>query len=279
MSLPRIAVVDYLNARPLVRGFTRPPLADTVQILAGSPARCADRLRDGAVDAALIPSIEYLRIPGLRVVPGMAISARREARSVLLFSRARLPEIRSVALDRSSRTSAALVRILLRARSRHRVDYRPADPDLTRMLADCDAALLIGDAALRAVPRDVKVYDLASEWHTLTGLPFVFAFWAASPKAEHPVPVESFLESKRLGLAERDRIAAEASGELGLPARSLESYLTENIHYDLGEEELKALWLFFRLARESSIVERASDLAFFGPPAGAIAPLAPETPR
>jgi chorismate dehydratase len=276
MSLPRIAVVDYLNARPLVRGFSRPPLAQAVRLTSGSPARCADWLRDGAVDAALIPSIEYLRIPGLRVVPGMAISARREARSVLLFSRARLSEIRTVALDRSSRTSAALVRILLRARSRHRVDYRPAEPDLSRMLSDCDAALLIGDAALRAAPRDIKAYDLASEWHTLTGLPFVFAFWAVAPQAAHPLPVEAFLESKRIGLAERDRIAAEAATELGLPARSLESYLTENIHYDLGEEELKALWLFYRLARESSIVERASDLAFFGREPAPSRPLASE---
>ena len=275
MSLPRIAVVDYLNARPLVRGFHRPPLAESVRLVAGSPARCADRLRDGEVDAALIPSIEYLRIPGLRVVPGMAISARREARSVLLFSRARLSEIRSVALDRSSRTSAALVRILLRARSRHRVDYRAAEPDLHRMLADCDAALLIGDAALRAAPQDVRAYDLASEWHTLTGLPFVFAFWAVGPKSS-PLPMEAFLESKRIGLAERDRIAAEAAGELGLPAGSLESYLTENIHYDLGEEEMKALWLFYRLARESSIVERASDLAFFGREPVAGRPLASE---
>jgi chorismate dehydratase len=274
MPLPRIAVVDYLNARPLVRGFTRPPLADTVRLVAGSPALCADRLRDGSVDAALIPSIEYLRIPGLRVIPGMAISARREARSVLLFSRVRLSEIRSVALDRSSRTSAALVRILLRARSRHRVDYRPAEPDLSRMLHDCDAALLIGDAALRAEPRGVQVYDLASEWHTLTGLPFVFAFWAVMPQAAHPVQVEWFLESKRIGLADRDRIAAEAAGELELPARSLESYLTENIHYDLGEEEMKALWLFYRLARESAIVERATDLAFFGRELSPASPLA-----
>ena len=273
MSLPRIAVVDYLNARPLVRGFMQPPLGETVRIVTGSPAHCADRLRDGAVDAALIPSIEYLRIPSLRVVPGMAISSRREARSVLLFSRVALAEIRSVALDRSSRTSAALVRILLRARSRHRVEYRPADPDLSRMLSDCDAALLIGDPALRASPRELKVYDLASEWHTLTGLPFVFAFWAIAPNPSCPVPVEAFLESKRVGLAERDRIAAEAAGGLGVPAPSLQSYLTENIHYDLGEEEKKALWLFYRLARESSLVERAADLAFFGRESGP-APLA-----
>src|SRR5262249_6539444 len=107
MPIPKVATVDYLNARPLIRGFTHGEQKGEVELICGTPARCADLLRSGRVEIALIPSIEYLRIPALEVLPGMAIASPRRARSVLLVSRVAAPEIRSVALDRSSRTSAA----------------------------------------------------------------------------------------------------------------------------------------------------------------------------
>ena len=181
MPPARIASVHYLNARPLVRGFTHGLRPSRIELVQASPARCAQCLESGSVDVALIPSIEYLRIPGLTVLPGMAIASPREARSVLLISRVAAPEIRSAALDASSRTSAALLRILLSRRSRHPVAYREMEPDLERMLQHCDAALLIGDAALRASAAGLRVYDLAAEWYAMTGLPFVFAFWAVRP--------------------------------------------------------------------------------------------------
>ena len=261
MSTPRVATVEYLNARPLVWGFTHGSRAGEVSLVHATPTRCAQSLQAGEVDVALIPSIEYLRIPGLTVLPGMAIASRRQARSVLLVSRVVAAEIRSVALDASSRTSAALLKILLQRRSRHRVSYHEMEPNLHRMLEARDAALLIGDAALVAQTSGLKVYDLAAEWHAMTGLPFVFAFWAVRPGTDLPQLTQLFLDSKMQGLAQRERIAQEAASELGLAASDLGDYLQTNIHYDLGEEEIKALWLFYRLARESALVDSARELA------------------
>ena len=268
MPMPRIATVDFLNARPLVRGFTHGDQRGVFELLRGTPARCAEWLRSGQAEVALIPSIEYLRIPSLSVLPGMAIASRKQARSVLLVSRVAAPDIRSVALDSSSRTSAALLRILLERRSRHRVSYREMEPALGPMLEHCDAALLIGDAALKAETSSLKVYDLAAEWHAMTGLPFVFAFWAVRPGADLPLAAGPFLQSRREGLARLDTIAAEAAVELGLPASELGDYLRSNIHYDLGPEEIRGLWLFYRFARESSLVAAAREVVLYGGEAG-----------
>ena len=264
MAPARIATVHYLNARPLVRGFTHGELSGTMRLRQASPARCAQWLASASVDVALIPSIEYLRIPSLTVLPGMAIACRREARSVLLLSKVAAPGIRTVALDDSSRTSAALVRILLGRRSRHPVSYLEMEPDARRMLERCDAALLIGDAALKVRPAGLKVYDLAAEWYAMTGLPFVFAFWAVRPGFDARGSLQDLLESKRQGLAELEAIAREAAVELELPASDLESYLRSNISYDLEAPELRALWLFYRLARESALVETAREVRMHG---------------
>jgi chorismate dehydratase len=262
MTSLRISSVSFLNARPLVRGFRVAPRPDRYSLSECTPSLCAERLASGSADVALIPSIEYQRIPGLRVLPGMAIASRRRARSVLLISRRAAPEIRRVALDTSSRTSAALARIWLDRRARSRVEYVQASPQFPAMLEGFDAALLIGDAALQADLRDFKVYDLASEWFEMTGLPFVFAFWAARPGVRLPEGIHPFVESRSLGLASLTAIAREESVPLGLPEASLEAYLRDNIHYDLGSEEIRSLWLFSRMARESGIVASVRELEF-----------------
>ena len=200
MAALRISSVAFLNARPLVRGFGLAPDPDRYLLSECTPSVCAERLAAGSTDVALIPSVEYQRIPGLRVLPGMAIASRRRARSVLLISRVAAPEIRRVALDTSSRTSAALARIWLDRRTRARVDYIQAAPSFPAMLEGADAALLIGDAALRADIWDFRIYDLAAEWFEMTGLPFVFAFWAVRPGARLPEGIRPFLASRNLGL-------------------------------------------------------------------------------
>jgi chorismate dehydratase len=262
MERPRICSVDFLNARPLVRGFTRGPQADRYDLSEASPALCADRLRSGAAEIGLIPSIEFQRIPGLRILPRICIASRRRARSVLLVSRVAAPEIRSVAVDTASRTSAALLRVLLDRRARHRVEYRPFRSDLRAMLAACEAALLIGDAALKADTQELRVYDLASEWFEMTGLPFVFAFWAVQEGVELPGLSRDLLESRSIGLEAIDRIAEEESLRLALPAPILSEYLKVNLHYELGEEETRSLWLFYRMAAEAGIAPGPRALAF-----------------
>src|SRR5258705_1083252 len=163
MQRSRICSVDFLNARPLVRGFTNGPHADLYDLSEASPALCAERLRSGEAEIGLIPSIEFQRIQGLRILPRICIASRRRARSVLLVSRVAAPEIRTVAVDTSSRTSAALLCVLLDRRAPNRVQYRPFQSDLRALLPECDSALLIGDGAVRADTVNHRVYDLASE--------------------------------------------------------------------------------------------------------------------
>jgi chorismate dehydratase len=261
MSPLKISSVAYLNARPLDRGFRR-SAEDRHVVSEWSPSVCSRRLASGLADVALIPSIEYQRLPNLRVLPGMAIASRR-ARSVLLICRKAAPEIRRVALDDSSRTSAALARIWLDRRARARVEYVQVPPRFPSMLEDFDAALLIGDAALAADTGGFRVYDLAAEWFEMTGLPFVFAFWAAGPGVRLPEGIHPFVASRKAGLESLPEIAREASARLGLPQELLESYLRENIRYDLGTEEIRSLWLFYRLARDAGIVGAAREVTFY----------------
>ena len=264
MSSFRIASVAYVNARPLTRGFTHGPGAGRYLLEESSPAVCADRLREEKAEVALIPSIEYQRMAGLRVLPRIAIASRRRARSVLLVSRVAAPEIRSVAVDTSSRTSAALLRILLDRRVRGRVEYREAAPRFPAMLEGCDAALVIGDPALRADTDGYRVYDLAAEWFAMTGLPFVFAFWAVRSGVRLPEAIAPFTASRDLGLECIGRIASEESTRLELPESLLQEYLRENIHYELGSEEVRSLWLFYRLAREAGLLSAVREIDFCG---------------
>jgi len=268
MTSPRISSVDYLNARPLTRGFTHGPSSLRCSITETSPARCADLLSSEEVEVGLIPSIEFQRISGARVLPQISIASRQQSGSVLLVSKVAAPEIRSVAVDLSSRTSAALLRILLARRARDRVEYQPFPPDLPVMLKDCDAALLIGDAALRAGTHGYRVYDLATEWFDMTGLPFVFAFWAVRRGVGLTEGIRPFVVSRKIGLESIDRIALEESTRLGLPAPGLSHYLKANIHFSFGEEEIRSLGLFYRLAREAGVLPGCRELEFYEPVPG-----------
>lgn len=267
MVLPRISSVEYLNARPLIHGFRYGPRAGRYPLSETPPSGCADRLRAGEAEVGLIPSIEFQRIPGLRILPGPGISSKHRARSVLLVSRVAAPEIRIVTLDRSSRTSAALLRILLARRARHRVEYRETLPNLPAMLENSDAALIIGDAALQARTEGYRVYDLAAEWFEMTGLPFVFAFWAVRPGVVLPEGVHPFVASRDLGLRSLPIIVAKESPRLRLPETLLMEYLQTNIHYELGAEEIRSLWLFYRLAREAGLVASLREVVFYPEPA------------
>ncbi len=267
MSVPRIASVDYLNARPLTRGFTHGPYVGLYPLTQTSPALCADLLLSGEASIGLIPSIEFQRIPGVRILPQACIASRTRARSVLLVSKVAAPEIRRVAVDSSSRTSAALLRILLDRRARSRVEYLQVAPDLRAMLEESDAALIIGDAALKADTEGYRVYDLASEWFEMTGLPFVFAFWAVRPDVVLVDGFRPFIASRKIGLESIDEIAAEESRNLGLPEALLSEYLRVNIAYNLGTEEIRSLWLFYRLAREGGIIPTLREVSFYEPAA------------
>ncbi len=286
MNSLRISIVQYLNTAPLVRGFTHGALRGKYQLSFTVPSQCADALRTNAADIAIIPAIEYPRIPNLVVLPGLSIASKREVRSLLLVSTKPVREVSRIALDRSSRSTQALVRILCRKWWGIAPELIEAEPDLPAMLQKSDAALLIGDPALRLAlnveqhaERDragvqrcsgksvgfpgiptLYLYDMVEEWRALSGLPAVLAVWAARPEVATPEVVRDFQESLAQGLLQLDEISGEASREMGLPAEDLRRYLTENIDYGLDEENLRGLRLFFNLAAEFGLIPGAPEI-------------------
>ncbi len=231
-----------------------------------APARCAEMLARGKVDAALVPVIEYQRLSEIAVVPEVCVGANSRVRSVVLVTRGgtELKDVRSVALDTSSRTSAALVQIIFREFLHVQPECRPAAPDLNRMLEESDAALMIGDPAM-IFPRDgLRVYDLASLWREHTGLGFVFAMWMAREAASEKVLAIDFKGARDEGLARVDEIVAHYNATLGLPVEELREYLLENISFELNAEMRAGLNLFYALARKHGIISEARPLKMLG---------------
>lgn len=263
MKIPRLAASTYLNSAPIVWAFSEGSQRSRCELEPDpAPSVCAQLLNDDRVDGALIPSIEVQRIAGLAVARGVCVAARERVRSVLLVSTVPLERIRSVALDSQSRTSVALLRILLgRFRGLHPL-YAPAAPDLGRMLSQSDAALLIGDPAMTVDTSGCDVYDLAQLWRDATGLPFVFALWGlrADRFATSGPDFRSALEEGRGAV---DSIAKHYSTSLGIGTDEIVDYLSTNIHYDLDGECLAGLSRFYDLAAEEGLISEPSPLTFW----------------
>lgn len=258
----RISLVDYLNSAPLGWSFIHGPHQGSAEVVPAFPSKCAEQLATGEVDVGLIPVIEYQRIQALEVVPGIAVASTRAVRSVILVKRPRAP-MRRVALDTSSRTSAALVRILLRLQWGLDPEFVSRRPGLESMLEECDAALLIGDEALRVPTDRYEITDLAEAWLAWQRLPFVFAFWACRSDTDEPKRLSMLLQSaKEWGVARRSEIAEAWSSRLGLPARFLLEYLVHNIDYDLSAAHVQGMERFFALAVEAGLISEARPVSF-----------------
>jgi len=259
----RVGIVNFLNSKPLAWGFLKGHHADLFAPSYHPPALVARLLGQGNLDIGLIPSIEVQRIPNLRVLPDMCVGAKQEVRSVVLVSRGPVEDIRRVALDLNSRTSSTLVRILLRERWGLDPEYLHERPDPERMLSEADAALIIGDPALRLDREKYHVVDLAAEWKTLTGLPFVFAVWAVRPEVEIPELPFYFKSSLRYGLSSLDILVREAAAELGLDTSEVRTYLTENLHFFLRAEEIEGLEEFYRRAHAHGLILEPRPIEFW----------------
>ena len=248
----RVSVVDFLNARPLTWGLLHDPPID-LEVHRDTPSACAAKLASGEVDAGLIPSIEYQRIPGLKVVSGLGIAASSEVRSVLLVSEVSRERIRSVALDPASRTSAALTRILLKRVYGLEPEYRDGP---------ADARLVIGDPALKARLNGHVVLDLAALWRAFSGHPFVFAFWAIRASAATPEAIALLRDSHASGLAHFATLVREEASASGLSEAVVEDYLRHALHFELDSGDLEGLRLFYRLAEEDGLIARARPIDF-----------------
>jgi chorismate dehydratase len=262
MPLPNVSVVQYLNTIPLIWGMMKGEQQGKYELSPTTPAVCADTIRNRRADIGIIPSIEYQRMDRMQILAGMSIASKDEVKSVLLLSHKPLEQIKSIAVDNSSRTSAALLRVMLRKFYAHYVNLLPSAPNPTEMLKRADAALIIGDPALTYDGQVAEVYDLAAEWKKFTGLPFVFALWVGHEDANIGRFRRDFEASRDFGLAHVDDIAAEYAPKLKMGAPGIKVYLTENIDYSLDEENRKGLRLFYKLAREVGIVPVNRDLFF-----------------
>lgn len=262
MKRVRIGAVEYLNTKPLVYGLDANP---RFSIRYDVPSRCAALLHEGAVDLGLIPSIEYLRGPQrYRIVPGLAITSRGPVASVAMYTRRDPKDVTTIAMDTSSRTSVALVTVILSRVFGVRPDARPTAPDLDAMLARADAALIIGDNALLLDHQAAGVakVDLGEVWTQATGLPFVYAFWAGRDGAVTPADIAAMQQALADGERHPEEIGRAYFAEPERQALAAR-YLRDNIKYRLGADERAGLELFYRYAAELGLVVGAGELRFF----------------
>ena len=294
MSKLRISIVEFLNTAPLVWGFTDGPLQGRYDLSFTVPSLCAEALRAGKVDVAIIPAVEYQRMDGMVVLPEMAVAAKGEVRSILVLAKKPIEQAKRIALDTNSRSSVALTRLLSKGFWRIDPEFIDSPPDPAAMLAQADAALVIGDPALRirlkvdallAKAPDSEgcgcddaalhqqdqiipgidtlfVYDVAEQWRQMTGKPCVLAIWVGRREFITPEVVADFLASKEYGLARIGEIAESASLKLELPPRDLEIYLRDHIDFSLDAANLEGLELYFRQCAAAGLIPRARPIEF-----------------
>ena len=296
MTKLRISIVQYLNTAPLVWGFTNGPLRGQYDLSFTVPWQCAEQLRTGQADVAIIPAIEYQRIDDLVILPDMAIASKKQARSLLIIATKPIDQVKSFALDGSSRSTQTLTRILCAEKWKIAPQFFEVPPDLGAMLEQAEAALLIGDPALRiavAIEKDARpgtqgqtvcqaatlgitssellyVYDVVGEWRNLTGLPAVLAVWASRREIATPELTADFLASRDFGLSRITEICFDAVREPELPQRTLESYLRHNIDYSLDDENRRGLELYFAYAAKYGLIPQAKPLEYAAAKAEAV---------
>jgi chorismate dehydratase len=275
MARLRVSAISFLNTAPLMWDFEHGEAAERLRqdfdVGYTVPARCADDLKLGSADIGIIPAAAYTTIPNLVIIPDVAIASKNAVRSILLISKVPVEKIRSVAVDDSSRTSAALVEIFLRKFVGVDPGFSRQHPDLKTMLQWHDAGLLIGDPALLAEVKGLHVYDLAERWRHWTGRPFVFAFWAIRKAALATAAPDLniarvFQQSRDNGVGHIPEITSAWTSKLGLPEALIREYLTDNVNYALDAENLEGLRLFYRYAAECGVLPGAPELEFFEMP-------------
>jgi chorismate dehydratase len=262
MKHVRLGAVGYLNARPLV--YRLDERTDLFDLRFDVPSTCATLLHEREIDVGMIPSIEYLRGPvPYCIVPDLGIVSEGEVASVALFTRVPLKQVRRIGLDTSSRTSVGLTRVLCREAWGIDPEFQSAPPESAARIEGADAALLIGDPALfldHEAAGFTKI-DLGAEWTRLSGLPFVWAFWAGRPDAIDGAGVEALQEARDAGVANADAIGTAYAGVER--AEVCRTYLRENIKYGLGDRETQGLRRYFELAARHGVVEASRTPQFY----------------
>lgn len=257
----RVGAVSYLNSKPLIEGLEQRLVNGSLEL--NYPSVLADELASGLLDVALIPSVEYCWHPEYVILSNACVAARGPVMSVKLFSRVPMGEIRTLALDQGSRTSAMLTRVMLAERYGVYPDLEPLS--MTSTTEDCatDAVLLIGDRAMHS-PKEkfVATWDLGEEWYQWTGLPFVFAMWVARGDGDFNETEGALIASRDEGVSNLEEIARREAGALNLSVDRATTYLTKNLHYHLSSPERTGMKLFFELAGSLNLVPHVDHLRF-----------------
>ena len=269
----RIGAVSFLNTKPLIYPLLNEEIQTDIALSVDVPSRIAALLSKGELEVGLIPIIEYFRANPLDtsycILSDIAIASHGSVKSIQLFSRVPIPEIRRIGLDTNSRSSTALLKILLAEKYQIAPAFTTCRPTVNPKTAlqdrqdpPFDAILLIGDAALRHLGSTEYNLDLGEAWHKLTGLPFVYACWVARTEAQLDDLPRVLLESKVHGIARIPEIAQIEARKLGLPEELCSHYLQHHIKYDLGELEIKGLELFYKYAVKNDLAPPCRSLSF-----------------
>ncbi|KPJ58055.1 MAG: hypothetical protein AMS15_09275 [Planctomycetes bacterium DG_23] len=268
----KIGIVPYLNARPLVYGLKE---EEGLELIEEVPSKLARLLAAGEIDCGIISSIEYFRqaaagpatagIEGARIIPDISISALGEVWSIRLFSKVPLAAVKSVALDESSRTSAALTKIIFKERFKKEPKWQGLEPNADLENLEADAALLIGDPAMLRKPNGFSIYDLGKLWQEMTHLAFVYALWLVPSSDKNLAKLPALLaEAKARGTRNFARIAKREGKRLGLREAFCYEYLAKIMRYDLGAEELAGLKKFYKYAVKYGLAPQGVEMRFFG---------------
>jgi chorismate dehydratase len=252
----RVGAVSFVNTVPLIDGLDEHP---RVLVQRDLPARLADLLEEDRIDVGLIPAVEYLRGVGGDLVPGICIGAHGAVRTVKVFSRKPLEQAADIAVDRGSRSSVALLRVLLGEMYASEPDLHICEPRPEALFAHHDTVLVIGDRADEIEARGLHVYDLGEMWYELTGLPFVFAAWVLSERTSRSDErrgelIEILSQARDRGFSRFEELAESESRRRRLDPASVLVYWREHIHYTLGEAELAGLQKFASLAAKYDLV-------------------------
>ena len=257
----RIGAVSYLNSKPLIEGLEQ--FAHEADLILDYPSRLADDLAVGELDVGLIPSVELLRNPEYEIISDACVATHGPVMSVKLYFRTHPGEVKTLALDEGSRTSAVLAQIMLAERYGVRPNLEQLPLGCSTEASTADAVLLIGDRAMHDFSEDfAETWDLGDEWTSWTGLPFVFALWAARGGSDLGSLDESLCQARDLGLEHVDEIAEREAQALGIDRQTAYTYLTENLHFRLSSAERNGLKLFRDLAARLDLAPQGVDLVF-----------------
>lgn len=260
----KIGAVSYLNTKPLIYGLHA--LLPEAELVLDLPSRLADRLASGDLDVALIPSVEFLRMDNPLIVSDACIACRGPVRSVRLLFRKPPSQVKTLALDEGSRTSAALAQVLLAKRFGLRPELRPFPITAHLESIDADAMVIIGDRAMQIDSGNyVENWDLGHEWNDEHNLPFVFAMWVTTNHSLAPHISSALQFCRDEGLKHDAEIAARESAGYGLSVADCLTYFRSQLHFDLGPRELQGLNLFRNHASELGLIPATSKLLSLEP--------------